>query len=156
MTGLTRRGAVGAGIAVPLLAACGTSDDSASDTPTAPATSAAPSTATSSTEAPSASTSGRPAVPPLAAASDIEVGSGKIFKDERVVVTQPTAGEFKGFDATCTHQQCLVSKVDDDQIVCTCHFSKYSITDGSVEGGPAPAPLSPVALTVTDGEIYLA
>ncbi len=33
----------------------------------------------------------------LARTADIPVGGGKIFKDENVVVTQPTKGEFKAF-----------------------------------------------------------
>jgi nitrite reductase/ring-hydroxylating ferredoxin subunit len=67
--------------------------------------------------------------------SDIPVGSGKIFDD--VVVTQPTAGQFKAFDAHCTHQRCLVTAVDGDTIKCPCHGSTFSVKDGSATDGPA-------------------
>jgi nitrite reductase/ring-hydroxylating ferredoxin subunit len=67
--------------------------------------------------------------------SDIPVGSGKIFDD--VVVTQPAAGQFKAFDAHCTHMRCLVSAVDGGTIKCPCHGSTFSVTDGSATGGPA-------------------
>jgi len=39
------------------------------------------------------------------------VGGGIILPDEQVVVTQPSAGEFKAFTAVCTHAQCVVSSV---------------------------------------------
>ncbi|GAA1978234.1 Rieske (2Fe-2S) protein [Nocardioides panacihumi] len=88
--------------------------------------------------------------------SDVPVGSGKIYGDLNVVVTQPEAGTFKAFSATCTHQGCQVSSVDHQAILCRCHFSKFSIENGSVEGGPAPAPLQSVPITVTNGQITLA
>jgi len=34
-----------------------------------------------------------------------------------------------------------VSSISGGTINCPCHGSQYSITDGSVKGGPAPAPL---------------
>lgn len=47
----------------------------------------------------------------LAPASEIPIGGGTVFKDAQVVVTQPTEGTFQGFDATCTHQRCIVQEV---------------------------------------------
>ena len=58
------------------------------------------------------------------------VGSGLIVND--VVVTQPTAGVFKGFSSTCTHKGCEVKTVTDGTINCPCHGAQFSITDGSV------------------------
>ena len=40
------------------------------------------------------------------------VGGGKIFAAEKVVVTQPTEGDFKAFSAVCTHQGCVVAKIE--------------------------------------------
>ena len=77
----------------------------------------------------------------LASTSEIPVGGGKVFSAEKVVVTQPTAGEFKGFSAVCTHLGCLVDKVASGTIDCPCHGSKYSVKNGSVVSGPAPKPL---------------
>ncbi len=48
----------------------------------------------------------------LGATADIPVGGGKIFNDQKVVVTQPEAGQFKAFSAVCTHQGCIVSSVE--------------------------------------------
>jgi Rieske Fe-S protein len=69
------------------------------------------------------------------------VGGGTILKADKVVVTQPSKGEFKAFSAVCTHQGCLVAKVEGGQIVCPCHGSHFSITDGSPKSGPAQSPL---------------
>jgi Rieske Fe-S protein len=91
----------------------------------------------------------------LAKASDIPVGGGKIFKDEKVVVTQPTQGEFKAYSATCTHRGCTVGSIAGGQIHCPCHGSAFNITDGSVAHGPAAKPLPSKAITVENGEIKL-
>lgn len=139
--GLSRRtaltGVATVGIGLPLLSACG---------------GGSPSTATD----PSPTTSGGSSSTALASASDIPVGGGTVFAEERVVITQPTAGEFKGFSAACTHQGCTVGSVSDGTIICPCHGSQFSIEDGSVQGGPAPSPLPGVDLTVKGGEITLA
>jgi nitrite reductase/ring-hydroxylating ferredoxin subunit len=138
-----------AGVSVPLLAACGSNGDSAGSTPSSGASSSsAPSSAP--TSASSSSSGGGGAV--LGTTADVPVGGGKIFTDAKIVVTQPTAGQFKGFSAVCTHAGCLVNQVM-DTIDCPCHGSKYNLTTGAVEAGPAPSPLPPVAVTVKGGNI---
>jgi Rieske Fe-S protein len=92
----------------------------------------------------------------LGPTSDVAVGGGKVYGDQNVVVTQPEAGTFKAFEATCTHQGCQVAKVADGTIDCTCHGSRFSIEDGSVEAGPAPSPLPRLTVTVTGGRISVA
>ena len=84
----------------------------------------------------------------FARTSDIPVGGGKTFPEQKVVVTQPTAGTYKGFSATCTHTGCLVDAVADRQIICPCHGSRFGIADGNVEQGPALLPLPKQAITV--------
>ncbi|WP_030544703.1 Rieske (2Fe-2S) protein [Streptomyces albus] len=91
----------------------------------------------------------------LAKTADIPEGGGKVFPDQKVVVTQPTAGEFKAFSATCTHQGCAVKDVTDGLINCPCHGAKYSALDGSVKGGPAPKPLPPAKITVQGDSVML-
>ncbi|MEU4106112.1 Rieske (2Fe-2S) protein, partial [Streptomyces tanashiensis] len=93
---------------------------------------------------------------PLARTSEIPVGGGTVFTEEKVVVTQPEAGEFKAFSAICTHQGCIVNKVADGTIDCPCHGSKYRIADGSVAAGPAPRPLPAEQIKVSGEEITLA
>jgi Rieske Fe-S protein len=89
----------------------------------------------------------------VAKTADVPVGSGVIV--DEIVVTQPSAGEFKGFSAICTHQGCVVSKVADGTIDCPCHGSKFNL-DGSVANGPATKPLEPAAVTVQGDSIVLA
>jgi Rieske Fe-S protein len=103
--------------------------------------------------APAPSTSGGE---PLAKTSEVPVGGGRILTDRKIVVTQPTQGDFKAFSAVCTHQGCTVSAVADGTINCPCHGSKFRIADASVAAGPAPRPLPAQPITVKDGEILLA
>ena len=63
-----------------------------------------------------------------------------MFSAEKVVVTQPAAGEFKAFSAVCTHLQCLVDQVASGTIDCPCHGSQFSVKNGSVVTGPATQP----------------
>ncbi|MBT2899547.1 Rieske (2Fe-2S) protein [Streptomyces sp. McG3] len=91
----------------------------------------------------------------LARTADIPVGGGTVFKERKVVVTQPEEGEFRAFSAVCTHASCLVSTVSDGTINCPCHGSKYSITDAAVEAGPATRPLPAERITVAGGAIRL-
>jgi Rieske Fe-S protein len=46
--------------------------------------------------------------------------------------------------------------VQDGLITCPCHQSRFSVTDGSVQSGPAPAPLPERAITVDGDTIVLA
>jgi Rieske Fe-S protein len=91
----------------------------------------------------------------LGLAADVPVGGGMIYTSAKVVVTQPSKGEFKAFSAVCTHVGCLCNQVAAGTINCPCHGSKFKITDGSVVAGPAPAPLAAKTITVTDGKVLL-
>jgi nitrite reductase/ring-hydroxylating ferredoxin subunit len=92
----------------------------------------------------------------LARTADIPVGGGKIFADEKVVVTQPTKGEFKAFSNICTHQRCPVANVSDGTVNCSCHGSRFAIADGSVTHPPATEPLPERQITVQGDTIRLA
>jgi nitrite reductase/ring-hydroxylating ferredoxin subunit len=91
----------------------------------------------------------------LGSTSEIPVGGGKVFTAAQVVVTQPAAGQYKGFSAVCTHAQCIVDQVADGTIDCPCHGSKFSVKDGSVVAGPAPSPLPAASVAVSGAEIKL-
>lgn len=86
----------------------------------------------------------------LAATADVPVGSGVILDD--VVLTQPTAGVFKGFSKRCPHAGCSVSEITDGNIVCPCHGSRFDL-EGAVVNGPAASALSPKAVTVQGDSI---
>ncbi|SCF01324.1 Ferredoxin subunit of nitrite reductase or a ring-hydroxylating dioxygenase [Micromonospora coriariae] len=143
---LTGVGAAGAAV---VLAACGsddTGDGGAAPTSGGPAV---PSTG-------DAGGGDRQGAQSLASTADIPVGGGKVLAAEGVVITQPSPGQFKGFDPICTHQRCPVSNVDGGTINCTCHFSKFSIEDGSVKAGPATAPLASKPVKVVGDQISFA
>ena len=149
----SRRIVLGAAAALPLAAACGAEEDTPSrgalgETPTP-----------TPTESPSGSpTKGpKPTVTVLAQTDDVPVG-GALFIDSAdvpgdevtngVVVTQPTAGEFHAFSRDCTHNHCAVADLQDGKIHCPCHDSLYDPATGENVGGPAPAPLTTVAIRV--------
>lgn len=123
------RGATVGGVALPLLAACGGGSGSDSSGGSSESSSGA-----------GGSSGGSSAV--QVAASEVPVGGGTILKEQKVVVTQPTKGEYKAFTAVCTHQGCTVGEVSGGEIICPCHGSHFSIKDGSATSGPAQAPLA--------------
>ncbi|MFC5834940.1 Rieske (2Fe-2S) protein [Nonomuraea insulae] len=92
----------------------------------------------------------------LAKTADIPVGGGTVFKDQKIVVTQPTEGEFKAFSAVCTHKGCSVGSVEGGAIVCPCHGSKFGVADGAVTAGPAEKPLPAQEIKVEGDQIMLA
>jgi Rieske Fe-S protein len=92
----------------------------------------------------------------LVAKSKVPVGEGVILTGPKIVVTQPTAGNFKAFTAVCTHMGCTVGSIADGTITCPCHGSQYSIKDGSVKKGPAPKALAEIAIKVDGDEIVKA
>lgn len=91
----------------------------------------------------------------LATTDEVPVGGGVVLTDEQIVLTQPSAGEFRAFTAVCTHQQLTVTGVEEGTIRCDNHGSRYDAATGEVTGGPAPSALAEVAITV-DGDQILA
>lgn len=132
----------GAGLAA-TLTACGGSDDKSSDSS---------SNSSSSSDASTGSAGGAA----LAKTTDIPEGGGKVFADQSVVVTQPTAGEFKAFSTVCPHQQQRVNSVDNGVITCPAHGSQFSVTDGAVKKGPATSGLTAANIKVSGDSITLA
>ena len=142
-------GAAALGVGVPLLAACGSEDDTPASSTPAPAESSS-SGGDSPTSEPAGGSGGT-----LVATGEVPVGGGVVL-DDQVVVTQPTEGEFKAFSAICTHQGCAVAAVADNEIACPCHGSLFSAEDGSVVTGPATAPLTEVEIKIQGGNVVRA
>ncbi len=148
-------GAATLGVGVPLLAACGDDEEATANDPASSDPTSAP-TSSATTETADGATSQAPAAGGLVATADVPVGGGVVLKDDELVVTQPAEGEFKAFTAICTHQGCLVGSVSDGTIHCPCHSSTFSAADGSVQGGPATAPLAEVAVKVDGDQVVKA
>ena len=112
---------------------------------TVAACSSSSTTSATSTPATSAAGSG-----PVTTTAAVPVGSAIIVGD--LVITQPTAGVFKGFSAVCPHAGCNVSKVTEGKIICPCHGSAFNV-DGSVDKGPAKTGLESKPITVRGDSI---
>jgi Rieske Fe-S protein len=127
-------GVAATGLAVPVLAACGSATNGSSgDTTGDPA--------------------GTSSDPTTIKISDIPVGGGRIYPDQQLVVTQPKAGDFKAFSAVCTHQGCIVDDVSNGFIACPCHGSRFAIATGKPTAdsfAKAPLPSKKVSETGTN------
>ena len=147
MTAINRRralaGSAAIAVGVPVLAACGSDEPTATD-PSSPSDESPSEPSADGTQTPSGGAA-------LANASTVPVGGCFVNADAKVVVTQPTEGDFKAFSAVCTHQGCLVESSSEGEIPCPCHGSRFSLEDGSALSGPATAALAAVEITV-DGD----
>lgn len=117
-----------------------------------PAASASPAASSPSPSA-NASTGTR-----VAAAADLPVGGAVRFLDPNsggpAYVVQPTEGQYRGFDGTCSHAGCTVNwAADDRRFACPCHRSFFDGRTGEVLSGPAPRGLRPVQVQLADGQI---
>lgn len=93
----------------------------------------------------------------LGPASDVMVGSGTKFQVDAsltILVTQPRAGEYRAFSATCTHSGCIVSGVQEGQIACGCHGARFNVETGAVEAGPARTALGKITVEVRGSDLY--
>lgn len=146
---LRSAGAAGAAVAgAGALAACGSSSTTSASSAASAAGSAASAAATKAATA--ASSAG---VGTTVAKADVPVGGGKIVG--KSVVTQPTAGQFKAFSAVCTHEGCLVSSVENSQILCFCHHSAFDAATGAPVSGPARSPLPPKSVTASGDNLVV-
>lgn len=88
-------------------------------------------------------------------ASEVPVGGGAKFKagETEVFVTQPTSGQFRAFDARCTHAGCAVTAVVMQEIECPCHGARYDFDTGDVVSGPAPKALGKISIAQVDNQL---
>ncbi|OYO23128.1 hypothetical protein CGZ93_06620 [Enemella dayhoffiae] len=144
-------------LAVGGLTACSSGAGSQNTRTTAPAGGAATPASqaptgggTSATPTGGGTTPSSPVAGALAKTADVPVGGGKILTAERMVLTQPSAGQFVGLSGICPHQGCMVSSLRGASIVCGCHGSQFGL-DGAVQRGPSNKPLEKVNVKV-DGD----
>ncbi|MGI8577778.1 MAG: Rieske 2Fe-2S domain-containing protein [Nocardioidaceae bacterium] len=140
------RGAVLAGAAIPVVAAC---------SPGAQGT-------TARGGAPGGTGSAGSHAVAILKTTQVPKGGGVVDATAGVVVTQPKPGAFEGFSSTCTHMGCTLGSVSGGTINCPCHGSRFSIVDGTPVAGPAGSPPSSIPplpkmpLKIKGNQIFLA
>lgn len=120
-------GAAGAGAA---LAACSTETNSGGNTPATP---------TAPVE--------------LGPAAEVPVGGARLYRERKLVVSCPAAGEYKAFSAQCTHAGCVLDKIVEGEGNCPCHGSRFDVSSGKVLKGPATDPLPAVPVRAENGKL---
>jgi nitrite reductase/ring-hydroxylating ferredoxin subunit len=98
-----------------------------------------------------------PSAGQLVESSKVPVGGGlKVESSSGVLmIVQPTRGNFAAYSAICTHAGCEVSRVTAKAIICTCHNSEFSTSDGARLAGPASRPLKKFAVVERNGMLFL-
>jgi len=82
--------------------------------------------------------------------TDFKPNSGAVIKfgSKPAIVVRTPDGEFRAYDAVCTHLDCTVQyKADTSQIWCACHNGMYDL-GGNVVAGPPPRPLEAFAVNL--------
>lgn len=86
--------------------------------------------------------------------ADVPVGSGIMYIDHGLAVTQPTTGEYKALNTKCPHDNCDVGDIRDGSFICFCHGSLFGL-DGSLERGPSRKGLSSRPFEIVDDTMYV-
>lgn len=93
----------------------------------------------------------------VGAADAIPPNTGTIFKFGRkpgIIVHTPD-GQYKAFNATCTHLDCTVQYKPEWKLIwCACHNGRYNL-DGINISGPPPRPLQQYTVHEKDGDLYV-
>ena len=75
-----------------------------------------------------------------------EAGGFFLFRDDQ---------GFHAISSVCTHLGCVVAHSEEEGFACPCHGSRFA-ADGSVIGGPAPAALPWLEISLTpDGQLQV-
>jgi Rieske Fe-S protein len=89
--------------------------------------------------------------------ADVPPGSAKVFPmgtKPGILLHTPT-GEWRAFDATCTHLSCTVRfRPESQSIWCPCHDGQFDLR-GRNCGGPPPRPLPEHRVSVRGDTVYV-
>ncbi|MCL5774182.1 MAG: ubiquinol-cytochrome c reductase iron-sulfur subunit [Firmicutes bacterium] len=95
---------------------------------------------------------------PMLAGSVSEIPAGKskeLLYGNTAVLVINVKGEFKAFNAKCTHLGCIVKWSESKGVfICPCHNGTFD-TNGNVVSGPPPRPLGRIAVQVKEDKIYV-
>lgn len=83
---------------------------------------------------------GKPATAEIAA-TEVPVGSAVIV--DKLIIAQPTEGEFLAYSTVCPHQGNPISQVNGDTVRCPSHGSSFDIATGDPVEGPAQSGMTP-------------
>ncbi|MEU6662770.1 Rieske (2Fe-2S) protein [Streptomyces sp. NPDC046821] len=89
----------------------------------------------------------------LGKADEVPVGGAKLYQNENVVVSRPSADKYAAFSTICTHRQCPITMLEGTELTCPCHGSKFDATTGKVLHDPATVPLAKLSVEVKNGKI---
>jgi len=92
----------------------------------------------------------------VATEAEVPEGGAKSVKfGTRLVWLVRMGGEFRAFDASCTHLGCPVKWDEAKRIFnCPCHGAHFD-ANGRVISPPAPRPLEALKVEVRGGEVYI-
>jgi Rieske Fe-S protein len=95
----------------------------------------------------------------VATTSDLARNSAKIFKvnKEPVIVVHTERGQYRAFNARCTHLGCVIQYSVDEETPhfnCNCHGSQFDLSGRNIVG-PASRPLTPYKVLVRDSSIFV-
>jgi len=91
-------------------------------------------------------------------ASAIPLGKIKEYKINNIhIAIAHSQNQFFAFSALCTHAQCPLAagQLDQDQITCPCHGSKFNLKTGEVLALPAVTSLKIYLLKVENNTIFV-
>lgn len=89
---------------------------------------------------------------------DLKPNSGMLFKfgTKPGILVMTPAGEYRAFNAICTHLGCTVQYNEKDtQIWCACHNGFYDL-NGNVVAGPPPRALEEYDVVIQKKDIIVA
>jgi Rieske Fe-S protein len=92
-----------------------------------------------------------------ASTGEIELGGSKIFQfgNKPGLLIRLEDGEYRAFNASCTHLDCTVQYREDLGVIwCACHNGKFN-TKGINIAGPPPRPLEILEVHIQNEDIFV-
>ena len=85
------------------------------------------------------------------AATQVPVGSAVIV--DKIIIAQPTEGQFVAYSTACPHQGSSITQVDGSTVKCPSHGSVFDIATGTPVSGPATTGMTTVPVTESAGTV---
>ena len=81
-----------------------------------------------------------------------DIPDGITFHDEVIISKQ--GSRIEAFSSHCTHLGCVINKMNNGEMVCPCHGSRFD-TDGKPVKGPAVERLKRLSFEKKNGDIVI-